>query len=224
VAVQVVQLVDEGAVYGKLPGRGDQLLPQEVELELACPQLPAAAEVLDDDGVFDIHVSLCHAVIVVEGQVEHVLPRGIDDVALELQLGPADLEAVAIVLAVGSVVLEARRVAHLDLAADPQQPVAVGAAQEEALVPAGRHAVLEQVRPRVGIGQHVLDQGPDLVGPLLGQPVVSMLGLQPGDGRPELGHLGPEGLDDLAVLLVLARCRRRQARAHPDHYHRSALH
>jgi hypothetical protein len=87
-----------------------------------------------------------------------------------------------------------------------QEPVeleaeaAVGAGQEEVLVPAGGHAVLEQARPRVGVGQHVGHEAADLVGAALGEPVVA-------DLRPQLvdlaGHLGLVLLEPLDPLQQL---------------------
>jgi hypothetical protein len=111
------------------------------------------------------------------------------------QPGARHLEAVTVlVLRVLVVVQPARLEQPVEL--QPEAPV--GAGEEEVPVPAGHHAVLEQARPRVGVREDVLHDLADLLGPLLGHPVVTIRGLKLVDLGAEAGVL----LVDLIELLA----------------------
>ena len=137
-----------------------------------------------------------------EGALDAVGPAGIDDVALEDQLGATVLEAPE-VLVTGldrpRGVSDGRRrrlalrvvprPADLHLPADLQQEVAVGGLEPEALLPADDRGIVLEGDPAVRIRQDVGHDAPDLL-------ATGIVGPGAPFAFPPVGiDLGPKGVD-----------------------------
>ena len=106
------------------------------------------------------------AAVAVELPLHHVV-KLVEHGAGEPQLGATSLEATLPVLIrlAAEVVAEVHEVAELQLTTDAQAEIAARGREEELLaIVTGGAAGLEEAGPRVGVGEHLGDDGAHLIG------------------------------------------------------------